>query len=92
MGTASDFKAWIKEYMQAVVAKLKEKGKTKEELQAFRAGAPAIATYFLSHFNDLQFYLGPSFDSSSMVFSIYEGENETPTFFYIEGGYVIYKV
>jgi hypothetical protein len=35
IGTASDFKAWIKEYMVAVRNKLREKGKPKEEIQAF---------------------------------------------------------
>ena len=92
IGTANDFKSWIKEYMNAVVLKLREKGKPKEEIQAFKATAPEIAKYFLTRFSDVQFYLGPSFDASTMVFSIYEGENEAPTFFYIEGGFSIYKV
>lgn len=66
-GTAADFKSWIKEYMNAVVLKLREKGnykysvtyitpafyiylictyiltgKSKEEIQAFKATAPGM--------------------------------------------------
>ncbi len=36
IGTANDFKAWIKEYMNTVVIKLREKGKAKEDIQAFK--------------------------------------------------------
>ncbi len=91
VGSASDFKSWIKEYFNAVVLKLREKGKPKEEIQAFKALAPEIAKFFLKNFADLQFYLGPSFDSSTMVFSIYAEGAETPTFYYILGGYDVEK-
>lgn len=91
IGSASDFKAWIKEYMQAVVVKLREKGKPKEEIQAFKAGATAIAKYLLTRFSDVQFYLGPSFDSNSMVFSIYPEGATTPNFYYIMGGFIAEK-
>lgn len=50
-----------------------------------------IAKFFLSSFSDVQFYLGPSFDSSSMVFSIYQDGDTTPTFYYILGGFDIIK-
>jgi hypothetical protein len=86
IGTASDFKSWIKEYMNAVVLKLREKGKPKEEIQAFKATASGIAKFFLTRFSDLQFYLGASFDSNSMVFSIYPDGSTTPNFYYIMGG------
>jgi len=86
IGTATDFKSWIKDYMNAVVLKLREKGKPKEEIQAFKASAPEIAKFFLKNFNDLQFYLGPSFDSNTMVFSLYAEGAVTPTFYYIMGG------
>mmetsp|Transcript_46904 Transcript_46904/g.34341 ORF Transcript_46904/g.34341 Transcript_46904/m.34341 type:complete len:181 (+) Transcript_46904:39-581(+) len=86
IGGANDFKAWIKDYMNAVVTKLREKGKPKEEIQAFKAQAPNIAKYFLKNFSDLQFYLGPSFNSESMVFSLYPEGSLTPNFYYIMGG------
>jgi hypothetical protein len=86
IGTANDFKAWIKDYMNAVVLKLREKGKPKEEIQAFKACAPNIAKFFLKNFSDVQFYLGPSFNSESMVFSIYPEGSLTPNFYYIMGG------
>jgi Translationally controlled tumour protein len=35
IGSASDFKAWLKEYMQAVRGKLKEAGTPQEDIKAF---------------------------------------------------------
>jgi hypothetical protein len=86
IGGANDFKAWIKEYMNAVVLKLREKGTPKEEIQAFKASAPGIAKFFLKNFSDVQFYLGASFNPESMVFSIYPEGAVTPNFYFIMGG------
>lgn len=91
IGTANDFKSWIKEYMNAVVTKLREKGKPKEEIQAFKASAPNIAKFFLTRFSEVQFYLTASFDSNSMVFSIYPEGALTPNFYYIMGGLIAEK-
>ena len=86
IGGPADFKSWIKEYMNLIVEKLREKGKPKEEIQAFKATAPNIAKFFLKNFSDLQFYLGASFDASTMVFSLYPEGAVTPNFYYIMGG------
>lgn len=86
IGTASDFKAWIKEYMNAVVLKLRDKKKPKEDIQAFKATAPGIAKFFLSQFSDVQFFLTASFNAETMVFSIYPEGALTPNFYYIMGG------
>ena len=91
IGSATDFKAWIKDYMVAVRGKLKEKGKSKEEIQAFMGQAPAIAKYFLQNFSGVQFYLGPSFNPETMVFSIYPDGKTTPNFYYIMAGYTAEK-
>jgi hypothetical protein len=86
IGGANDFKTWIKEYMNAVVVKLREMGTPKEKIQAFKATAPNIAKFFLSKFSEVQFYLGPSFNPETMVFSIYLDGKTTPNFYYIMGG------
>lgn len=86
IGTANDFKAWIKEYMNLVVTKLREKNTPKEQIQAFKASAPNVAKFFLKRFSDVQFYLSASFNSESMVFSIYPEGAVTPNFYYIMGG------
>jgi hypothetical protein len=86
IGGANDFKSWIKDYMNAVVTKLREKGKAKEDIQAFKASAPNIAKYFLKNFKEVQFYLTASFNSESMVFSIYPEGATTPNFYFIMGG------
>jgi len=86
IGTANDLKSWLKDYFGAVLAKLKEKSKPKEELQAFRGSASNIAKFLITNFSDVQFYLGPSFCSESMCFSIYPEGAVTPNFYYIMGG------
>jgi hypothetical protein len=91
VGTANDFKAWIKDYMNAVVVKLREKGKPKEDIQAFKASAPNIAKFFLKKYSEVQFYLTASFNSESMVFSIYPEGATTPNFYYIMGGLIAEK-
>ena len=91
IGSASDFKAWIKEYMNTIRTKMREKGKSKEDIQAFMGLAPKIATFFLKNFADVQFYLGPSFCSESMVFSIYKEGATTPNFYFIMPGLIVEK-
>lgn len=87
IGTAADFKAWIKDYMNAVRTHMRNKGKAKEEIQAFMAMAPGIAKFFLKNFSEVQFYLGPSFNPESMVFSIYPDGGVTPNFYFIMPGF-----
>lgn len=91
IGTAMDFKNWIKEYMNAVVLKLRAAGKPKEDIQKFKATAPEIAKFFIKQFSDVQFYLGPAFNPETMVFSIYKEGALTPSFYYIMGGLVAEK-
>ena len=88
IGTASDFKGWLKDYMMSVRAKLREAKKDKEEIQAFMSTASGIAKYFITRFKDVQFFLGPSFDANAMVFSIYEDGALTPNFYYIMAGMI----
>mmetsp|Transcript_24403 Transcript_24403/g.22174 ORF Transcript_24403/g.22174 Transcript_24403/m.22174 type:complete len:183 (+) Transcript_24403:33-581(+) len=85
IGSLSDFKSWIKEYLNNVVIKLREKGKPKEFIQAFKAQATNIAKYLFKNFKDLQFYLGPSYNSETMIFSLYPEGALTPNFYYIMG-------
>lgn len=91
IGTASDFKSWIKDYMNAVVLAMREKKIEKEKIQAFKASAPGIAKFFLTQFSDVQFYIGASFCADSMVFSIYPEGGLTPNFYYIMAGMAAMK-
>lgn len=87
IGTIGDFKAWIKEYMNTLRAAMKEKGLGKEKIQEFMATAPVIAKYLFENFSNLQFYLGPSFNPETMVFSMYPEGATVPNFYYIIPGY-----
>lgn len=91
IGTVNDFKSWLKEYMNLIVAKMKEGNKGKEAIQAFKGTAAGIAKFLVSNFSDLQFYLGASFDANTMVFSMYEDGELTPNFYFIMGGFAAEK-
>ena len=51
------------------------------------AAAPGFVKHLLTQFNELQFYVGSSYDpNGAMAFSYYKEGATTPTFMYIEGG------
>merc|ERR1712216_380908 len=62
IGSAVDFKGWLKEYTNAIRGIYKDKGLGKEKIQEFMGKAQGIAKYLLQNFSELQFYLGPSFN------------------------------
>lgn len=87
VGSAIDLKGFLKDYFNAIVLKLREMKTPKEEIQAFKATCPLVATFLIKNFKELQFYLGPSFCPESMVFSIYPDGAVTPNFYFIMGGF-----
>ena len=123
IGSPADFKAWIKEYMNAIRSAMKEKGLGKEKIQEFMGKAQGmhqlisphslvydsslpgwninplflvfsitgIAKFLLQNFSDLQFYLGPSFNPETMIFSLYPEGAVVPNFYYIMDGLVSEK-
>ena len=86
IGSPSDFKAWIKEYMNLIRSYMKEKGLGKEKIQEFMGKATGIAKFLLQNFSDLQFYLGPAFNPDTMIFSLYPEGAVVPNFYYIMDG------
>ena len=84
--SANDLKNWLKDYFPKVRTALKDSGKDKEYIQAFMAQAPIIAKFLIKNFNDVDCYLGPSFNSDSMCFSMYPEGSTTPNFYYIMAG------
>jgi len=91
IGSPADFKAWIKEYMNAIRGQMKEKGLGKEKIQEFMGKAQGIAKFLLQNFSDLQFYLGPAFNPDTMIFSLYPDGAVVPNFYYIMDGLVAEK-
>ena len=87
VGSATDFKAWIKDYMNSLKTAMKAKGKGKEKIQEFMGTAPGIAKYLLQNFSNLQFYLGPAFNPETMVFAMYPDGATVPNFYYIMAGF-----
>jgi Translationally controlled tumour protein len=63
------------------------------QIKAFMAAAPGFVKYLLTQFNELQFYVGSSFDpNGAMAFSYYKEGASTPTFIFIAGGLKAAKV
>ena len=80
------FKGWLKDFMGAILEIMKKKDAPIDDRKAFKARAANIAKYLLSNFKDLEFYLGPSFNPESMVFSMYDEGAHYPSFYYIKDG------
>lgn len=83
-----DFKGWLKEYVPAVWKLLKEDDKIpKEEVKAFKQSSSDFSVFLLKKFDDLQFFVGPSFNpEGAMAMAYYTGA--TPTFIYIKAGLI----
>jgi hypothetical protein len=84
--TAPQFKSYLKEYMGKLLEVMKKKDVPVEERKAFRERAATIGKHFLSNFKELDFYVGPSFNPDSMIFSMYPEGSATPNFYYIMDG------
>ncbi len=83
---AAGFKGWLKEYMGALLEKMKVKNVPVDDRKAFRERASKIGMFFLSRFKDLEFYLGPSYSPESFIFSMYPEGATSPNFYYIMDG------
>jgi len=84
--TAPQFKSYLKEYMGALLEKMKTKNAPVEEKKAFRERAANAGKYFLSNFKELDFYLGPSFSPESMIVAMYPEGALAPNFYFIMDG------
>eukprot|EP01041_Mallomonas_annulata_P008680 gene8680-17919_t len=90
-GTAVDLKTFLKSYFGAIREHMKSKGKPQEDIKAFMATAPVIATFLIKKFKDLQFFLTASFNPETMVYSIYPEGATAPNFIYIMSGLIAEK-
>ena len=53
--------------MKAVKEKMKETGKSEEEIEALETGAQAYAKKIVANFKDYDFYVGESMDPDGML-------------------------
>jgi Translationally controlled tumour protein len=53
-------------YMKHVKEKMKESGKSEEEIKQFEAGAQGYAKKIISNIKDYDFYVGESMDPDGM--------------------------
>ena len=83
-----DFKDWLKAYIPAVWKQLKEDDNIpKEDVKAFKQNSSSFSVFLLKKYDDLQFFVGPSFNpDGAMAIAYYTGA--TPTFIYIKQGLI----
>lgn len=84
--SATQFKSWLKEYMGALLEKMKAANVPVDDRKAFRERAANAGKFFLSNFKELDFYLGPSFSPESMVVAMYPEGAVAPNFYFIMDG------
>jgi Translationally controlled tumour protein len=81
------------EYMKALVEKMKEQGKSEEDIKAFQAEAPAAAKKILANWDNYDVYKGESMDEVSMYILVdFREDGMTPFVTVWKHGLEEYKV
>ncbi|DAA74241.1 TPA_exp: TCTP family protein [Trichophyton benhamiae CBS 112371] len=77
----------VKSYMKCVVTKLKEAGKSEDEIKEFQTGAQAAAKTILANFKDYETYTGESMNPDGMIVLLnYREDGITPYFTFWKHG------
>ncbi|GBF61500.1 translationally-controlled tumor protein [Trichophyton mentagrophytes] len=77
----------VKSYMKSVVEKLKEAGKSEDEIKEFQTGAQAAAKTILGNFKDYETYTGESMNPDGMIVLLnYREDGITPYFTFWKHG------
>ena len=90
------YMAYIKGYLKGVVEKLKELGKSDEDIKAFQVNAQTFIKKVISSFDDWQFFYpdmssdNADYDTAMVILCKWEGE--TPYFYYFKDGLKAEKV
>ncbi|EFE37389.1 TCTP family protein [Trichophyton verrucosum HKI 0517] len=73
--------------MKCVVTKLKEAGKSEDEIKEFQTGAQAAAKTILANFKDYETYTGESMNPDGMIVLLnYREDGITPYFTFWKHG------
>ncbi|EXJ66322.1 uncharacterized protein A1O5_10474 [Cladophialophora psammophila CBS 110553] len=64
--TKKSYQSELKKYMKALTEKLKEKGKSEEEIKQFQSEAPAAAKKILGNWDNYDIYQGESMTENGM--------------------------
>jgi len=70
----SEMLDYLKTYVRAVRAKLRESETPQTEIKEFMAQAPGMVKFLMSKFDDLQTFVGESMDSEGMMAFAYYPE------------------
>ncbi|KAJ1645983.1 hypothetical protein J3B02_002538 [Coemansia erecta] len=81
------YMTYIKGYMKDLATKLKELGKSDEEIEAFKKRASELVKKILGNFKDYEFYIGESMNPDGMVALLnYREDGVTPYFTFFKDG------
>ena len=90
------YMAYIKGYLKNLIEKLKELGKSDEEVKEFQGNAQAFIKKVITSFDDWQFFYpdmssdDADYDTAMVILCKWEGE--TPFFYYFKEGLKAEKV
>ena len=80
--TKKDFMGYVKGFLKAVVAKLKENGK-EDRVKEFQKGATEAVKFIVGKIDEMQFFTGTSYDMDAGIALCYNKDGEAdPTFLY----------
>ena len=83
------FVPYIKEYLNSVVKKLKEKGESSEDIEKFKKGVGVFFKQVLGNFKEYDFYLNEDNDiKGACAFALWEGDDPAPTFYFVTKGFL----
>ena len=90
------YMAYIKGYLKNLIEKLKELGKSEDEIKTFQSQAQTFIKTVIGSFDDYQFFYpdmssdNADYDTAMVILCKWEGE--TPYFFYFKDGLKAEKV
>lgn len=83
----AEFMQWVRGYMQKIVAKLTEQGKT-DRIPEFKKGATELVKLIAGKWSEMQLFAGEKNDFEGAFCFAYqkEQEDEGPTFLFFKDG------
>ena len=83
----NEFKEYLKDYMKRIRSHMKSSGAERETIKEFMADSAVAASWLISKFRDLQFFMGPTMDpDAGLAYCYYKDGAATPTFVFFKWG------
>lgn len=93
--TKSQFTAWFKGYVKAILGRMKEQGKDEDYIKGFQTNATDFAKFVLGKIDDFTFYLNEDNNMDGALAMSYWADtvnDKGPTFLYFKDGMIKQKI